>query len=164
MLNRIGFLMLRSVQILWLLPATILVWFIYVLPVWLIFRDLVFVRWAQFGVIEFVLAKKGLEKWHVKLWHDWAGWAGPMVFVWRGDPHVVMSRTRAHEMEHCRQQFYAGIFLYPIYILISAFIWVFMPSKSAYLHNPFEVAARKAAGQPVEVPKERYAGNRWPWW
>ena len=157
---------LRTVQIIWVSPAAVLVWLGYILPMWWVARDLVFVRWAQYGVAEFVLADKGLASWHVKLWGDWAGWGGPCVFVWRGDPHAPMGRTRLHELEHCRQQFYAGVFFYPFYLVMAVVIWLFVPGQHAYLDNPFERAARRAAGQPVDVaPTGGWVGrDRWPWW
>lgn len=77
--------MLRVIQFLWVLPATILTWLFYILPMWLIFRDIVFVRWAEFLVAEFKLAKEDLEPWYAKLWRDWGGWGGPCVFIRRTD-------------------------------------------------------------------------------
>jgi len=126
----------RTLGVIWLLPATVLVWLFYVLPMWLIAGDLVFVRWAQYGVAEFVLADKALEAWHVRLWRDWAGWAGPCVFVWKGDPHVPFQSTR-----------------------------IFVRDKHSYYDNPFEVAARRAAGQTVTPPPGGWSGrDRWVWW
>jgi len=157
----------RVLQIIWLSPAIVLVWFFYALPMWLIFRDLVFVRWVEFGIAEFVLAEKGLESWHKRLWRDWAGWAGPGFFIWVGDPHAPMSATRDHEIEHCRQQYRWGIFFYPVYFLESVWIWLFKRDWNAYLDNHFERAARRAAGQLVNIPPEWWnydPDNRWPWW
>jgi len=155
----------RTLGVIWLLPATVLVWLFYVLPMWLIAGDLVFVRWAQYGVAEFVLADKALEAWHVRLWRDWAGWAGPCVFVWKGDPHVPFQSTRLHEMEHCHQQFCFGLMFYPAYLLASVFIWIFVRDKHSYYDNPFEVAARRAAGQTVVAPPGGWSGrDRWVWW
>lgn len=160
--------MIRTLQIIWLLPMTVLVWVIYILPLWLIWRDLKFVRWAKYGVAEFILAERALEAWHARLWRDWAGWGGPCCFVWKGDPHAVMSRTRLHELEHCRQQFVWGPLFYPVYLLASVWIWLAGPAdKNAYYDNPFERAARKAAGQRVDIPPAHWRdgkGDRWPWW
>ena len=105
--------MFRAVQIVWVLPATILVWVFYILPTYLLFRDLVFVRWAQFGVAEFILAEKNLEPWYRKLWRDWAGWGGPCVIIWKGDKETLISTTRFHELEHAKQQLYCGVFFCP---------------------------------------------------
>ena len=96
--------------------------------------------------------EKGLEKWYARLWRDWGGWGGPGMFIWKGNRTTLVSTTRFHELEHCRQQFYLGLFFYPAYILSSLFIRLFLRKKHFYYDNPFEVAARRAAGQ-----------NRWSW-
>jgi hypothetical protein len=160
----------RIVGIIWLSPATILVWLFYVIPTWLIWRDLVFVGWAQLGIAEFRLASKGLERWHVRLWRDWAGWSGPCVFITKelaGAPVAITDRTRRHEIRHCVQQFLFGVLFYPVYLLASVFIWLVLRTLHAYLDNPFERDARKAAGQPVYIPPENWPQgprDRWPWW
>lgn len=153
----------RTLGILWALPATVLVWVFYILPMYLIARDLVFVRWAQYGVAEFILADKDLEKWYVRLWRDWGGWGGPGMFIWKGDRTTLICTTRFHELEHVKQQFYLGIFFYPAYILSSIFIWLFLWKKHSYYDNPFEVAARRAAGQTVGPPPGGWR-DRWSWW
>jgi len=157
----------RTLGILWALPATILTYVFYVLPMWLIFRDLVFVRWAQYGVAEFILADKDLEKWYVRLWRDWGGWGGPGMFIWKGDRTTLICTTRLHELCHVEQQFRWGIFFYPAYLLSSVFIWLFQRSRHAYLDNPFEREARKAAGQLVDIPRDQWPHgprDHWPWW
>lgn len=159
----------RIVGMIWLSPMTILVWLFYVLPTWLIWRDLVFVGWAQLGIAEFTLASKGLERWHVRLWRDWAGWSGPCVFITKSavQTYPGWTRTRKHELEHCSQQFRWGVLHYPMYLFNSVVIWIFRRDRHAYLDNPFERSARAAAGQPVDIPREDWPhgkNDRWPWW
>ena len=72
-----------------------------------------------------------------------------------------------HELRHVVQNYVLGVFFFPLYILFSAFIWLFLKDKHAHIDNPFERDARKKAGQPVEIPREQwYEGpnDRNPWW
>lgn len=162
--------MVRILQILWTLPAAILVWVFYVIPTWLIWRDLVFIGWAEFGIAEFVLAPTGLERWHVRLWRDWAGWAGPCVFITMRERNATESawqRTRTHELRHCHDQFILGVFFYPAYLAESLYLWFARKDLHAYLDNWFERRARAEAGQLVDVPPEMWPdgpNDHWPWW
>lgn len=158
--------LLRIIQFVWLLPATILVWLFYILPMWLIFRDLVFVSWAELFVAEFRLADKDLEPWYAKAWRDWYGWGGPCVFI-RRDDSTNLEKTRIHELRHCEQQFIWGVFFYPAYFFDSVLIWLFAKNLHAYLDNWFERDARKTAGQIVDIPREMWPQgeeDHWPWW
>lgn len=168
MLSRIKFYVVRTLQILWLSLATVLVWLFYILPLYVIFRDLVWEGWFEYGIAEFTLAEKGLEKWHVRLWRDWQGWAGPMVLIRRSsmEPDAV-NRTRKHELRHCWQQFILGIFHYLAYAIESLYIWFWCKHLHAYLDNYFERDARRAAGQLVDVPRSMWPhgpNDCWPWW
>lgn len=161
---------IRIVQFIWLLPATILCWLFYILPMWLIFRELKFVA-SPIGtlVAVFVLADEDSGSWYVKLWRDWGGWAGPCVVIVRRlfEPPEVFTSILAHEMDHEKWQFILGVFFYPVYLLSSVWIWLFQRHKHAYLDNPFEIAARRWAKQPVDVPRENWPqgkNDRWPWW
>lgn len=161
--------MKRVMQFLWVFPATVLTWLFYILPMHVIFRDLVFCGWAEPLVAEFKLAKENLEPWYAKLWRDWGGWGGPCVFIRRdvSDP-AVLTRVRKHELEHVHQQFRWGIFFYPAYLLASIWIWCFGgENKHSYYDNPFEIAARKAALQPIKIGPEQWKDgpdDRWAWW
>lgn len=153
----------------WLLPATVLVWVFYVLPMWLIARDLKFVEWYDFLVADFVLAKEGVEPWHAKLWRDWAGWSGPCVMLRKPEGNEAWDRrTRIHEHTHCLQQFRWGLLYYPAYFLASVWIWLFGgKTKNAYYDNPFEREARREAGQTVDIPPDQWMDgprDRWAWW
>ena len=168
MVHSVWFYAVRTLQILWLSPATILVWFFYIFLMHVIFRDLVWVGWAEYGVAEFKLAKEDLEPWYIAAWKDWSGWSGPMVIIRRDNMDAAsIDRTRKHEIRHCWQQFIFGIFHYPFYLLMSIFIWLFLKAKHAYLDNPFERDARRAAGQRVDIPREQWPhgpNDSWPWW
>jgi len=147
-----------------LLPLAILVWLWYLLPFWA-FGHLRWNGWVMPGVASFAMVAKpgSLAR---KLWIGWRGWSGPGVIVIRDglDTDAYM-RTVRHELEHIWQQLWWGPLFYPAYGLASVWIWCFMPSKHSYYDNPFERAARRVAGQPVDIPKELWRGDdRWIWW
>lgn len=153
---------IRLAQFVWLLPVTVLFWISHILPMWLIFRDLVWCGWAEFCVAEFTL-RKALTPWYGALWGAWYGMGGPCVFVRReliGTPET--QTLRVHELEHVRQQFRWGPLFYPAYVGSSIFLWLFS-QRHPYYDNPFERGARQAAGQQV-TDAMRNARDRWPWW
>lgn len=162
----------------WLLPMTILVWLFYVLPL-LAFGNIKFAGWhgpvAKFKVVE----KTG---WYYKKWQGWAGWSGPCVYIYKEltkDHYPRFSEallnqlnneTATHELRHCDQQFVFGVFHYPAYLLCFIALWIYGTITNKDIHgyydNPFEVDARKAAGQMVKIPRDRWAqgpNDRNPW-
>jgi hypothetical protein len=184
------FYFLRLLGFVWLLPVTILVWTFYVLP--LAFLDEIrWDGWHSFLVARFRLVdpKEGIGSWYYQQWHNWAGWSGPCVLVYKNAsirslarglhaaPHSVLSVLK-HEERHCVQQFLFGPLFYPIYFLSSVVLWVYgevydlvwggYPAKShPYYDNPFERDARRAAGGVVDIPPHMTGvanDNRWPWW
>lgn len=71
-----------------------------------------------------------------------------------------------HEENHVFWNYILGVFFYPIYVMFSSFIYLFLPNKHAYLDNPLERLARKAAGQKVDISREEWTSgpnDRWPW-
>ena len=161
--------MLRIFQFLWVLPVTILVWLFYILPIWLIFRGIEFIGWAEPFVAEFQLTRDGLvPPWYAKLWRDWGGWAGPCVFIRRRLVAATrLGRVRVHELTHVHQQFRWGIFFNVAYLGSSVWIWLFKKNQHSYYDNFFEVAARRAAGQTVVIDRKFWkdgVDDRWIWW
>jgi len=159
--------MIRVLQFLGLLPGTLLVWLGYILPAWKL-------RWIRFDdrpapfVWSFVLRSRAPDFYH-RYWEDWMGWSGPCVIITKQDPSDSdrYARTLQHELEHCRQQFRFGIVFYPLYALMFGIIYVMYPDLHPYYDNPFEVGARKAAGQRVKITRDDWTlwrGQRNPWW
>lgn len=149
---------------LWLLPATVLVWTFYILPAW----ALRWIRWdgsPRAFVGSFVLLDSAAS-FYSKYWEHWAGWSGPCVIILKKDPDDDLRyiRTRLHELRHCEQQFLFGVFHYPCYVLAMLFIYLFCRKLHPYYDNPFERDARRAAGQPVDIPVGSWKKSRWPWW
>ena len=102
--------------------------------------------------------------WYDKQWNKWAGWSGPCVIIYkrRNGPggHIMDDVTLIHERRHCQQQFWFGMFFYPAYLLHS--IWIYISNfwredkRHAYLDNWFERDARRTAGQPVNISRDRW--------
>lgn len=151
-------------------PAIVLVWLFYVLPCWAL-GVIEYTGWArtEFGWSWNFRVAARHSSWFDGQWRDWVGWSGPAVVVvqWDGQGAAGLSRTYAHELEHVDQQYRWGLLFYPAYFLSSLWIWLFQQEKHAYLDNPFERGARRAAGQRVDVPRELWGqgpDDRWPWW
>jgi hypothetical protein len=97
----------------------------------------------------------------------WVGFSfGNSIFVKDVDEDRWVS-TLIHEGAHCHQWYALGILFPLVYIGESVRIYFFEKDKHSYYDNRFEVEARKAAGQPVFVPRTRWkdgSGDRWAWW
>ena len=167
---------LRVLQFLWVLPIFFAVGLVYILPMWIIFRDLVFKGCPEFLVFEFGLADKNVESWHVKLWEKWGGWASAPFVIFNIDYDLAKinlayaddcDKLRIHELKHIEQQFWLGICYHPAYFLMLIWIYFFKKEKHPYYDCPFERDARAAAGQDVEVSRDQWAwgpDDSWPWW
>lgn len=88
--------------------------------------------------------------WLVKLWKAWSGHAIGNVIVLNVDPDkrpVVLT----HELVHVRQCMRLGIFQPIIYGLTYLGIKFGCEASHPYFSNPFEIDARRVAGQIVDV-------------
>lgn len=93
----------------------------------------------------------------------WAGWTlgGGLVMYHR--EYLTDGTTRLHEHTHVRQIMRLGIFQPILYVAIALAIYVSCPNASPYFDNPFEVEARRDAGQPIDVPWQKRDPDRWIW-
>jgi len=89
-------------------------------------------------------------KWLQKYWKSWAGHAVGNVVVLK-DAIDVSPRTIIHELKHVDQVMRLGIFQPLVYGLSSLAIKYGCPGSDAYSDNPFEIDARRAAGQVIDV-------------
>lgn len=155
----------------WLFPTTALVWLLYVLPFWAA-KQIKYNKREQDFVWSFEVVAK--DNWYARAWDKWAGWSGPCVYIFKkyskkNYPHVPEKTlnsynkiTKIHELAHCDQQFVWGPFHYPAYfccatwILLSNLWKPYEKRKHAHLDNPFEIDARKIAGQRVKIPREEW--------
>ena len=156
-------IMKKFLGFLWALPASILCWLFYILPL-IIFKEIKYVGKLDMFVWEFSNPINPTS-WYDKLWARWAGWSGPCVVIIHENVYnnpEELRITRQHELQHCKDQFKWSIFFYPAYICASAWLAVsnlwkkYEDKVHIYYSNPFEIAARKAAGQMVDIPRE--------WW
>jgi hypothetical protein len=149
---------IRSILFAWLLPATIIGWVFYVLPLWMV-GAIKKKTSSEFLIAEFALNAASRFTWYVKAWENWAGWGGPCVIICKGlEATEASAKIRRHEFEHCFQQFRLGVFFYPYYAL--AWLWILaFTRRHPYLDNPLEVSARRAAGQPVNFSRESWVGE-----
>jgi len=129
----------------WASPVTA-VGLVYVLALW----GLGWYRWV--GVREDALvwqtgAMPGLMQ---RLWKGWGGHTLGSVVVMNCDPEQ-RPRTLQHELVHVRQCMRLGV-LHPIaYGMCYLAIWAGCEDSSPYWSNPFEIDARRASGQIVDI-------------
>ena len=98
----------------------------------------------------------------------WRGFGfGGSVFTTLHPDHPRWGEIIAHEETHSFQQYVLGPLFWIAYVLIQGFIWIFMRNKHSYYDHPFEIQARRRAGQPLVIPREQWRDgrfDRWPWW
>lgn len=138
----------RFVGCVWASPVTIL-GLIYVL----IFSIFGWYKYAgAYGdALLWRLVIEKTPKWLNKLWLGWGGHTIGNVVVMRIDHESDRGKvTLRHEQEHVYQFMILGIFLPIIY---GATYLGLKSCRNAhpYYDNPFEIDARRAAGQPVDV-------------
>lgn len=158
-------------KFIWLLPATIIVWALYILPL-LATKQISFSSRDRYFIWSFEIIAK--DNWYARAWSKWAGWSGPCVYLFKKYTRVKYpflsdqelkirdSITRDHELEHCEQQFIFGAFYYFVYISNS--IWILISNgwrtydekRHMYLDNMFERGARRVAGQVVNIPRSQW--------
>lgn len=143
--------------IIWALPVTLALFLFYIIPMWVL------------GLYQYAGWDEMAWVWHFDLYRDaspirlkfrklWAGWAGfgmGNIAVVKVSDAIKGSRylqmTLAHEKEHVRQSMRLG----PLFPVIYGLVWLMMKvalrNCSAYLDGPFEIDARRAAGQMVDI-------------
>jgi len=147
----------------WLLPVNLISWaFLCTLALFKQIEDVIF--YDDFSIIWDVNNKSKFYK----LMSGWYGFVlGSNIVCVDARPRIQYITYIKHETAHIYQQYIFGILFYPLYILMSLFIYFFMPSKLPYQDNLFEKWARSYAGQKVEIPEDKrreYLKDRWRWW
>ena len=90
--------------------------------------------------------------WLCNMWARWAGQTIGNVIVLKCDLLTTSGAiTLRHEQEHVRQFMIMGVFFYLVYAMNWLAIWLACPRSSNYYSQPFEIEARRAAGQVVDV-------------
>ncbi len=89
-----------------------------------------------------------------KIWRGWAGHAFGQVVVVKYDTNFITGfRILCHEREHVNQCIRFGIFQ-PIFFVFMMFVLWLTRHGHPYYDNPFEIAARRSAGQEVDYMRK----------
>jgi hypothetical protein len=89
-------------------------------------------------------------QWLLSYWKKWAGHAIGNVIV-LNEENIDPERTLIHEQRHVEQVMRLGIFQPIVYGISMLAIRIGCPGTSHYHYNPFEVDARRHAGQKIDV-------------
>ena len=158
--------MMKLLKFIWLLPATVLVWLFYVLPL-AIAGEIELEGRVEGEFIWIFINPIDPNSWYDKQWKKWGGWSGPCCYIYKKYPDTVGPEvyliTKTHEIAHCKDQFNWGVFFYPAYGL--NVLWILVSNlwkkpedrRHTHLDNYFERKARSAAGQVMNIPQ-----NEWP--
>lgn len=88
--------------------------------------------------------------WLKSLWKSWAGHAIGNVVVM--NKNIDEAKVHLdHEMVHVRQCMRLGIFQPVIYAVSWVGIYFGCEASHPYWSNPFEIDARRAVGQPIDI-------------
>lgn len=136
--------------ILWASPMT-LVGLVYVFLCW----GMGWYRYVGWRQPAWVWCHSGvpMPRWLHGLWHGWDGHSIGSLVVLRDapEPGTRAERMLAHELEHARQQMVLGVFAVVLYILFNLAIRAIGEHVHPYWDSPLEIAARRKAGQLVDV-------------
>lgn len=136
--------------LLWAAPITVACFLLYVVPLWSM-------RWYEYvGFHELAWVWKLREDapdWLHRRWKGWAGHAFGNIVVVVEKPNISRYTwvILTHELQHVRQYMRLGV-LQPIMYFLTYFAirWA-CKNSHAYYDNPFELDARRGAGQTVDV-------------
>lgn len=166
----------------WLLPATILVWSLYIIPIW----ALGYIELVKFSFPAVQFKLKATDNWYAKLWKTWWGFSAPCAYIYKDTSYIQIeyvnykfdnvwvdsqvSIIRTHELRHCWQQYILGALYYPTYMACSIVLWLYGSITNADVHayhdNPFERDAKRFAGQKIKIPRSEWMNgpnDRIPW-
>jgi len=88
--------------------------------------------------------------WLMKAWKEWGGHAVGNAVVLKFSPDIK-PLTLKHEQKHVDQVMRLGIFQPIVYSINYVAILLGCPGSDPYFSNPFEIDARRHAGQTVDV-------------
>ena len=131
--------------ILWASPITLLCFLFYIGPFW-IFKWIKYEEWSELAWV-WTLSPKAPE-WLQKKWKTRRGESCGAFIIMKKHPESSEELTKSliHEKEHIKQMMRFGIFQPILYVLCTLLLSV-MANVDSYRDNPFEIAARNAAGQ-----------------
>lgn len=119
-----------------------------------LFQTLGYYKFDQFTQDQLALVwivKDDCPAWLAALWKDWGGHTIGNVIVLK-QPNDT---TLVHEKQHVKQCMQLGIFQPVLYVLCYAIIKIACNSSHPYYDNPFEIDARRAAGQMIDIAGQK---------
>ncbi len=125
---------------LWMLPNTIIGTLL--LALFYATRSVAYVghtRWS----LKFVAIR---DSWISRAMRESTGWSFGGPFILLQDGHSLSAKLIKHEDRHVLQQMVFGVLHWPLYVAGGMYIALFMQDKHYYRDNPFEIDARRAAG------------------
>ena len=150
--------------IIWASPVT-LAQFLYVAPLWILghYR---YAGWTGLAWRWNVRPRSNrLGRFIAKRWQRWGGQAGGNIILIKSDRDITVK----HEHEHVRQCMRLGIIQPILYALFWLTAKVALRHADAYYDNLFEIDARRAANQLIDITgtvkrlkeeAEKRSGNR----
>ena len=89
-------------------------------------------------------------KWLLNIWQKWAGHAIGNVVVLK-QPVAERPIILVHEQKHVDQCMRLGVFQPIAYAIIYVSVWIGCPGSNPYYSHSFEIDARRAAEQVIDV-------------
>ena len=130
-------------------PITVVCFLFYILPC-ITMKWYKSLGWMDYAWV-FVVNEEKSPKFINNYWKKWAGHAmGNLVVMKKYDP-VLNQTTLTHELEHCKQCMRLGVFQPILYALFYLAIKFGCKNSDPYYSNCFEIDARRAAGQVIDV-------------
>lgn len=109
-----------------------------------------------------LLAREG--SWLASYRDTWGGFSLGWVVFYITLADAKNPTTRTHERAHLRQQLILGVFHWVFYATFTVVVWLACRSLHAYAANPFELDARRKAGESIGNLGPEPNGDRFPWW
>lgn len=142
----------KVLQFIWAAPVSVPSFIFYILPCWLL--GWYYYQGKTSTAVYFVISSE-IPTWLENLWEPWNGQCVGNFIVLRNSPQDSPKayQTLVHELEHTRQIMTWGI-LQPLFYL-AAKIALKMSGEDSYRFIPFEIAARRAAGQRTGLDENK---------
>jgi len=138
----------------WVLPVSIICWFI--MGIAELFNEIEGVYTQKDGIIVWDLKNNGILYNKVFINRKFWGFSFGCNVIAVDVDRERFGRTVKHEAKHCYQQYAFGVFYYPIYTMIYLFIYLFKKNIHPYYDHPFEISARKFAGQKIKISRDEW--------
>lgn len=147
----------------WVLPLSVLVWFC--LGLLKLFGQIDNVVFDESDYSFIWLLKE--DSFVQKLAQGWFGCTlGSNLILVEDTYDIGIGSKFKHEKIHLKQYYIFGVFFLIVYIVNSAWLYLFNKDKHCYYDNFLEIWARKESGQNVEISRDKWRDgpdDRNPW-